>query len=215
MAADLVDVRLRPRSPDRVGRHGCRVTTATGEAVQADAVVLAVPAGPARDLASPASAKSGSVVAPPAARLGGQVRGRLRRAVLAGHRAERAFRERGRARLDLAAAGGRAVGAGAARAVRRVRRRPTRRPGPGRRSSRSRAMYGARPLTRSRPGPACGARTRGRRATSRTGGPATSRRSGRCTAPTSRRSTCAAPTSGWPATWKAPSAPGGRPHAQH
>ena len=31
--------------------------------------------------------------------------------------------------------------------------------------------------------------------------------SARCTAPTSRRSTCAAPTSGWPATWRARCAP--------
>ena len=41
--------------------------------------------------------------------------------------------------------------------------------------------------------------------------PATSRPSGRCTAPTSRRSTSAAPTSGSPATWRAPSAPAAAP----
>ena len=35
-------------------------------------------------------------------------------------------------------------------------------------------------------------------------------RVGPCTAPTSRRSTCAAPISGWPATWRARCAPGGR-----
>ena len=125
-------------------------------------------------------------------------------------RAERAVGVRGRDRLDLAAAGGRAVRAGAARALRRVRRQPTRGRAPARRWRRSPALYGPSATSAARrPGPGCGAPTRGRRATSRTGGPATWRRSGRCTAPTSRRSTSAAPTSGSPATWRARSAPGG------
>ena len=51
MAAALRDVRLS--TPVRslvVGSRGSRVTTADGEQLRADAVVLAVPAGPARDL---------------------------------------------------------------------------------------------------------------------------------------------------------------------
>ena len=51
MAAALRDV--RPSTPVRrlrVGRSGCVVTTDAGEELRADAVVLAVPAGPARDI---------------------------------------------------------------------------------------------------------------------------------------------------------------------
>ena len=51
MAAGLRDVRLStPVSRIEVGAHGCVVTTSAGESVRADAVVLAVPSGPARDL---------------------------------------------------------------------------------------------------------------------------------------------------------------------
>lgn len=51
MAAGLRDVRLStPVSRIRVGPAGCVVTTAAGEELRADAVVLAVPSGPARDL---------------------------------------------------------------------------------------------------------------------------------------------------------------------
>jgi len=51
MAAGLSDVRLSsPVSRIAVTHRGCAVTTAVGEEVGADAVVLAVPAGPARDL---------------------------------------------------------------------------------------------------------------------------------------------------------------------
>ena len=51
MAAALTDVRLStPVAQVSVGPTGCTVTTAAGELLRADAVVLAVPAGPARDL---------------------------------------------------------------------------------------------------------------------------------------------------------------------
>lgn len=51
MAAALRDVRLStPVARIRVGAPGCAVTTATGERVDARAVVLAVPSGPARDI---------------------------------------------------------------------------------------------------------------------------------------------------------------------
>ncbi len=51
MAAGLSDVRLAtPVSRIDVTSSGCVVTTAAGEAIRADAVVLAVPSGPARDL---------------------------------------------------------------------------------------------------------------------------------------------------------------------
>src|SRR5262249_249856 len=65
------------------------------------------------------------------------------------------------------------------------------------------------PLLPRRPRPtcACGRPTPSPAATSRTGGRETSYASGRSTARTTRRSTSAAPTSGWPATWRAP---GGR-----
>ena len=51
MAERLSDVRLAtPVSRIAVSRHGCSVTTAAGEQVACDAVVLAVPSGPARDI---------------------------------------------------------------------------------------------------------------------------------------------------------------------
>jgi monoamine oxidase len=51
MAAALRDVRLStPVRRIDIGRSGSRVTTRAGEELRADAVVLAVPAGPARDL---------------------------------------------------------------------------------------------------------------------------------------------------------------------
>jgi len=51
MAAGLSDVRLAtPVSRITIGAQGCSVTSATGEEVRADAVVLAVPSGPARDI---------------------------------------------------------------------------------------------------------------------------------------------------------------------
>jgi monoamine oxidase len=51
MAAALRDVRLStPVRGIRVGAQGCTVTTHEGEVVRADAVVIAVPAGPVRDL---------------------------------------------------------------------------------------------------------------------------------------------------------------------
>jgi len=51
MAAELAEVRLStPVSRIAISEHGCTVTTAVGEEVRADAVVLAVPSGPARDL---------------------------------------------------------------------------------------------------------------------------------------------------------------------
>ena len=51
MAATLHDVRLStPVRRIEVGAHGSVVTTSAGEALRTDAVVLAVPAGPARDL---------------------------------------------------------------------------------------------------------------------------------------------------------------------
>ena len=89
------------------------------------------------------------LAAPAAARVGGQVRRGVRRAVLARHRAERAVGVRGRDRLDLAAAGGRAVRAGPARALRRVRRERPGDPHPRgarRRSRRSTATRRDRPL---------------------------------------------------------------------
>jgi monoamine oxidase len=49
--ADGLDVRLAtPVSRIDVARSGCTVTTAAGEQLRADAVVLGVPAGPARDI---------------------------------------------------------------------------------------------------------------------------------------------------------------------
>ncbi|MGB0101555.1 MAG: FAD-dependent oxidoreductase [Nocardioides sp.] len=52
MAAALHDVRLAtPVRSIRVGATGCVVTTDQGEQVSADAVVIAVPSGPARDIA--------------------------------------------------------------------------------------------------------------------------------------------------------------------
>ncbi len=51
MADQLTDVRLAtPVSSIAVAASGCRVTTAEGEELRCDAVVLAVPAGPARDI---------------------------------------------------------------------------------------------------------------------------------------------------------------------
>ncbi|NUS50097.1 MAG: FAD-dependent oxidoreductase [Nocardioidaceae bacterium] len=51
LAADLLDVRLStPVASVDVTARGVTVTTASGETVEAGAVVLAVPAGPARDL---------------------------------------------------------------------------------------------------------------------------------------------------------------------
>ena len=51
MADALRDVRLStPVSSIRIGRAGSTVTTRDGEEIRADAVVLAVPAGPARDI---------------------------------------------------------------------------------------------------------------------------------------------------------------------
>jgi monoamine oxidase len=51
MAGQLSDVRLStPVSRIDVAPHGCTVTTAMGERLRSEAVVLAVPAGPARDL---------------------------------------------------------------------------------------------------------------------------------------------------------------------
>jgi monoamine oxidase len=51
MAAALPDVRLStPVRSIEVGAQGCVVTTREGEALRAEAVVLAVPSGPARDL---------------------------------------------------------------------------------------------------------------------------------------------------------------------
>ena len=51
MAAGLRDVRLgTPARGIRISANGSTVTTQTGEELRADAVVLAVPAGPARDL---------------------------------------------------------------------------------------------------------------------------------------------------------------------
>jgi monoamine oxidase len=52
MAAGLRDVRLStPVRSIRVGPHGSQVTTDWGEELRADAVVIAVPSGPARDIA--------------------------------------------------------------------------------------------------------------------------------------------------------------------
>ncbi len=51
MAAGLDDLRLStPVSHIAVSKQGCTVTTSSGEEIHADAVVLAVPSGPARDL---------------------------------------------------------------------------------------------------------------------------------------------------------------------
>ena len=51
MAAGLSDVRLStPVSRIAISSRGARVTTAAGEEIRADAVVLAVPSGPARDI---------------------------------------------------------------------------------------------------------------------------------------------------------------------
>ncbi len=51
MAAALRDVRLStPVHGIRVGAHGSVVTTSDGEELRADAVVIAVPSGPARDI---------------------------------------------------------------------------------------------------------------------------------------------------------------------
>ena len=51
MAAELRDVRVStPVRRIEIGPHGSRVTTWEGETLDADAVVLAVPSGPARDL---------------------------------------------------------------------------------------------------------------------------------------------------------------------
>ena len=156
------------------------------------------------------------LAASPASRVGGEVRGGVRPAVLARHRAERALRERGRARAPR----GRSRRGCSPRWCRRsatpLSSPATRRPATREALAQIAGMYGDGSTdTCCRPGPVCGAPTRGRRATSPTGGPATSRPSVRCTAPTSRRSTCVAPTSGWPVTWKGPSAPVGRPRAQH
>ena len=97
----------RPSGGSRSTPTGCAVTTRAGEELRADAVVLAVPSGPARDLeiTGVSDARLDSLRRQRHA-LGGQVRGGLRRAVLARARPERAGRERGRARLDLAAAEG-------------------------------------------------------------------------------------------------------------
>jgi monoamine oxidase len=51
MAAELSDVRVStPVSRIAVGQGGCVVTTGAGEELRSEAVVLAVPSGPARDL---------------------------------------------------------------------------------------------------------------------------------------------------------------------
>ena len=104
------------------------MTTHDGEELRADAVVLAVPSGPARDLDIDRRQRG------PARRrcAGSGTRGRpssWRRTTepfWRDARPERAGRERGRARLDLAAAAGRALGAGPAGALRRLRWPPTR-----------------------------------------------------------------------------------------
>jgi monoamine oxidase len=51
MAESLRDVRLStPVRSIKIGTHGSVVTTSSGETLRADAVVVAVPSGPARDL---------------------------------------------------------------------------------------------------------------------------------------------------------------------
>jgi monoamine oxidase len=51
MADALEDLRLStPVARIAIGSHGCTVTTSAGEELRSDAVVLAVPCGPARDL---------------------------------------------------------------------------------------------------------------------------------------------------------------------
>ncbi len=123
MAAALRDVRLStPVRGIRIGTHGSSVTTSDGEEIRADAVVLAVPIGPARDIdIQGVSDRTAHVAAAAAARIGRQVRRGVRRAVLAGPRSECAGRERGRARLHLAAAARRALSPGPARALCRLR----------------------------------------------------------------------------------------------
>ncbi len=84
------------------------------------------------------------------------------------------------------------------------------------------SVRGARAHVRAGRGAARAARScgsgrpiRSRAATRRTGGRATCCASGRCTARTIRRSTSAGRTSGWPATWRAPSARGAPPPRRH
>ena len=213
MAAGLSDVRLARRSPRSPSAPRVRGDHAmSGEVLRAEAVVLAVPSGPARDLAiTGVSDERLTSLRRQRHAWAAKFVAAYDRPFWREHRAERAVGERGRARLHLAAA---------ARACCRPWCRPsatppsspaTPRPATREALAQIAAMYGdARPQPDCRPGPGCGAPTRGPRATSPAGDPATSRPSGRCTAPTSRRSTCAAPTSGSPATWRAPSAPDGR-----
>ena len=127
------------------------------------------------------------------------------RADLARGRRERAERRRGARQLDLAAGRRRALDARRARAARALPRRAAATPAAPRSSPAwpaSTASGRARP-TRCSSAP--GAPTRSRRATSRSGHRATSWPSVRSTARTSRRSTSAAPTTGWRATWRVPS----------
>ena len=212
--------RIRLGSPVRLDQGRRRrlrgPASSRGEIVTAGAVVSAVPVGPLRDIA---------VEGVSDARLESLHRQRHALAakfvaaydtpVLARPRPERAHRVRGDPRLVLAAERGHPVLPGAARADRGVpldRRR---------RSASEEALaeladwfgptalapvatferlWGTDPWTQGyvthwRPGDV-------------------HRRRARCTAPTSRRSTSAAPTSGWPATWRARCAPAAPPRAE-
>ena len=217
MAAGLADVRLStPVSRIAISTHGCTVTTAAGEEIRADAVVLAVPSGPARDL---------DITGVSDERLTSLRRQRHAWAAKFVAAYDRPFwRDTGQNALSESEG---VIGSTwpqeegvlsalvpperyAAFAASDPETRTREALAADRRDVRRRGADAAADLD-----PASGAPTRGRRATSPTGVPATSRRSGHCTAPTSRRSTCAAPTSGWRATWRAPSAPGGRRRRQH
>ena len=217
MADGLADVRLStPVAEIAVDARGCACARTRARCFEADAVVLAVPAGPARDLA---------ITGVSDARLASLHRQRHAWAAkFVAAYDEPFWRATGQNALSECEG---VIGStwpqqeGVLSALvppERYAAFAASEPATRTREALAdiAALYGhAATRPAARPGPGSGAPTRGRRATSPAGDPATWRRSGRCTAPTSRRSTCAAPTSGSPATWKARSAPGGPRPEQH
>ena len=190
-------------SRSRPGR--VRVTLADGELIEAEAVVCAIPAGPLREVADQRRQRRAAALAGrPAPRAGGQGRGRLRRAVLAGATARTGWP---RPSGCSARPGRRAPGVLSmlvpperfSAFVAAPRRRA-----PGGDLDGLVALYGERgAAARRRCSSVPGAQTRSPAATSRAGRRGTWAGSGRCTAPTSRRSTWRGRTTGWPATWRA------------
>ena len=134
LADEVADLRLSTPVSQHLGRRERRrgQQRGSGEELTADAVVLAVPAGPARDIAitGVSHERLASLHRQRHAWAAKFVAAYAHR-VLARARAERAVRERGRARVDVAAVRRHPVGARAPRALRRVRGNGPGHPHPG------------------------------------------------------------------------------------